>query len=355
MYTIKARNANQALPEALRQLQNYGITRESRNGTVLMFDAPCAIVVRKPLERVVFWAERDANPFFHLLEAMWMLAGRNDVAYPASIVSTMARFSDDGNTFNGAYGHRWRRWFGRDQLMCIAHALKNNPDDRRQVLSMWDGRHDPDMAEKGSKDVPCNTHVYFSRNRSGDLDMTVCNRSNDLIWGALGANTVHFSVMQEFVAALIGCKVGSYTQFSNNMHLYVDLHKELIDSLVDKTQMQYLDRSPSGWPKYALEDPYENQSVKMMPLINGDPMVFLRDLEMILESSRVIGIQDKFLRRVAVPVQNAINMYKGIDPPDRYRLARLCLNDIEPNNDWRVACEQWIDRREENWRNKNAK
>jgi hypothetical protein len=48
-------------------------------------------------------------------------------------------------------------------------------------------------------------------------------------------------------------------------------------------------------------------------------------------------------------------MYKGIDPPDRYRLARLCLNDIEPNNDWRVACEQWIDRREENWRNKNAK
>ena len=40
-----------------------------------------------------------------------------------------------------------------------------------------------------SKDVPCNTHAYFAINAEGSLDLTVCNRSNDLVWGCLGAGT----------------------------------------------------------------------------------------------------------------------------------------------------------------------
>ena len=32
------------------------------------------------------------------------------------------------------------------------------------------------------------------------LCMTVCNRSNDMLWGAYGANVVHMSMLQEFVA-----------------------------------------------------------------------------------------------------------------------------------------------------------
>jgi len=354
MYVIKARNAQQALPEVLRQLKIHGRERDSRNGKVLMFPGPCVVQVARPTERVVFWPQRDANPFFHLLEALWMLAGRNDVEYPASIVPTMARFSDDGLTFNGAYGHRWRKWFGRDQLLSIGQALKENPDDRRQVMSMWDGHHDPKMAESGSKDVPCNTHVYFSRDSSGALDMTVCNRSNDLVWGALGANTVHFSVMQEFIAGVIGCRVGTYTQFSNNMHLYTELHGKLIEELIEYTEIQMFDRTPSGSTKAAYNDPYHVGTAQPTPLINGDPMVFLREVEMMLSEGKVIGIQDKFLRRVAIPIQNAIYMYKGHDAPNKFDQARRCLSDIEETNDWRIAGEQWIDRRENNWRNKNG-
>jgi hypothetical protein len=50
--------------------------------------------------------------------------------------------------------------------------------------------------------------------------MTVLNRSNDIVWGCYGANAVHMSVLQEFVALAIGVPVGSYTQVSNDWHIY---------------------------------------------------------------------------------------------------------------------------------------
>src|SRR5690606_6235064 len=140
--------------------------------------------------------ERDANPFLHFFESLWMLAGRNDVDYMTRLVRRFAAYSDDGKTFNGAYGYRWRKWFGRDQLQQIIGALRSNPQDRRCVLGMWDAGHDLGLQ---SADLPCNTHIYF-RIQDDRLNMTVCNRSNDAIWGAVGANVVHMSFLQEYMA-----------------------------------------------------------------------------------------------------------------------------------------------------------
>jgi hypothetical protein len=113
MHVIRARNANQALPEMMHYVRDSGLVvkRDSRNGPVLQFAEPFCIKYQRPTQRVVFWEERDANPFFHLFESLWMIAGRNDVAYPARYSSNIAQFSDDGHTFHGAYGYRWRKHF----------------------------------------------------------------------------------------------------------------------------------------------------------------------------------------------------------------------------------------------------
>src|SRR5271154_5758040 len=37
----------------------------------------------KPDERVLFSQTRDANPFFHFFESLWILAGREDVEFLA--------------------------------------------------------------------------------------------------------------------------------------------------------------------------------------------------------------------------------------------------------------------------------
>jgi hypothetical protein len=287
----------------------------------------------------VFWPERDANPFFHLLEALWMLDGRNDVAFPASILPSIAQFSDDGKVFHGAYGHRWRRHFGIDQLLSIARMLNANPDDRQAVLSMWDTNDD---FGRVGKDLPCNTHAYLSRDENGALDLMVCNRSNDSVWGALGANCVHFSVMQEFVAGVIGCTVGRYWQVSSNMHLYTEKHEDLMNTLADR-----------AFPSTSI-NPYEAGIMTTPLLPQGNPTRFLSDLNIFLSEGFVLGVTDPFIARVAAPMARALKVMKEEKAPEKFNDALTQLSRMPRESDWRVASEQWIERRRVAWETKNS-
>lgn len=233
MRIIHSWSPNHALYEGIHHLRFHGITEQSRNGPVIVSADPVMTIHHNPRARVLNGVTRDANPFFHLFEALWMLAGRNDLAFPATFVKRFADYSDDGATLHGAYGHRWRRWFGYDQLETIISELTANPSTRRAVLSMWDGgfedttgaeplnfrKSDLRVGIEGGKDVPCNTHIYFDTLR-GALNMTIMCRSNDVIWGAYGANIVHFSVLHEYVALRTGLQLGQMRQYSNNFHIY---------------------------------------------------------------------------------------------------------------------------------------
>lgn len=275
MYVLNVRNVHDALPKALKGLEEIGVKRDSRNGPVVKYPMPVTVVYEKPLERVIYWPERDANPFFHLMESLWMLAGRNDVAFPAHFVKSMRNYSDDGKIFHGAYGYRWRKYFAFDQLEVIVNGLKENPDDRRMVLTMWDPVID--LGKKG-KDFPCNLQVLFSRGEEGELNMLVTNRSNDIVWGALGANAVHFSYLQEFIAAGIGCPVGKYYQMSNNFHAYEET-LEKVKSLSREA--------------YKHTNPYEEQDgVSHFPLVNVDMNTWHQDLVMFMEEGPIIGFRE---------------------------------------------------------------
>jgi len=196
--------------------------RDSRVGHIYQLTEPLLIEYRMPYLRVLLNQPRDANPVFHLVETVWMLAGRNDVKPLTLFNRRMAEYSDDGCTLSGAYGHRMRRYppLSIDQLRLAADELKRDPNTRRVVVAIWNPEIDLRGLASGSKDLPCNTHLYFMVEKNGRLRMTVCNRSNDLVWGALGANVVHFSYIHSVVASLSGYPQGSYYQFTNNAHVY---------------------------------------------------------------------------------------------------------------------------------------
>lgn len=219
MRVIEARNVHDALIKGIYELKRFGIPRNSRNGPVLVMPTPVTTVYERPEERVVFWPQRDANPFFHLYESLWMLSGRNKVEPLLRYAKNMANYADNG-LIHGAYGHRWRYNFGFDQLKLIADRLRDDPDDRRSVLQMWDARCD---LNQNYRDLPCNTIASFQRDIEGNLDLTVFCRSNDIIWGAYGANAVHFSMLQEYMSKAINCPMGAYYQVSVNWHAYVDV------------------------------------------------------------------------------------------------------------------------------------
>lgn len=318
MLSIRGRNVNDIFTLGLFHLKNSGVKRSSRNGPTLEIMCPVAIQYNRPDERVLFSSERDANPFFHLFEALWMLAGRNDVEFLNEYNSQMRQYSDDGDGFNAAYGQRLRSHFGKDQLDEVITLLRRNPDDRQAVLQIWDVN---DLG-KNTLDKACNLTVV-PRIREGYLDWTVYNRSNDFILGALGANAVHMSVIQEFVARMVGVKVGRYWQISNCMHVYTET---------------------SHWKKckylfLPVDDPYKNGTVTPFPLITIKES-WVSDLYTFMEKPWAgVKYVDPFFNYVAKPMAIAHRAHKDGKNGLHY------VSAIQAT-DWRLACQQWLEKRE---------
>jgi thymidylate synthase len=331
--TFTVRNVSEALYLCKTALEEEGTTIQTRNGPALEFDTPVAITYNNPCERVLFYPQRDANPVFHLMESLWMLQGRNDVDWISQFNGRINTYSDDGKTFHGAYGHRWRYWFGKDQLEHAVHRLLTYKNDRRTVVSMWDATEDLVQTNDG-KDYPCNTQIYFQK-RDEHLDMTVVNRSNDMIWGALGANAVHMSVLQEYMAAKTGTKVGIYTQFSNNFHAYLEPLKKL-------ENMQ---------PDY---DAYGSRLIQPRPLVD-DINSFDQELEQFFGVDSVGAVYDptrekwlkphwknSFFPHVAIKMLRAWKLYKE-KGKNTYQ-ADFTAQCIQAE-DWAIALHEWLSRR----------
>ena len=75
MNTFNIRGTSEGLYLACDALRVVGKRKDSRNGPVLEFPEPVLICYNRPVERVLFYPSRDANPFFHLMEGLWMLVG----------------------------------------------------------------------------------------------------------------------------------------------------------------------------------------------------------------------------------------------------------------------------------------
>ena len=329
MQTIFVRNVHSALPEGIRLLKEVGIERPSRNGPVIVSPSPVMTVYSNPWEKVLFWSDRDANPFFHLMESIWMLAGQRDVEWLTQFNSRMKTFSDDGKTLNGAYGWRWRHQFGFDQLDSICKLLTKAPSSRRAVLAMWDASADLIAFEEGSsKDLPCNTHIYLGI-VNGALDLTVMCRSNDAIWGAYGTNSVHFAILQEYLAAQLCVKVGSLYQFSNNFHAYLDVFNK-VERLSDCAKDPYRTSSL---------DPYKRKEVYSISLTPADTLNMAEDF--------VAGknIVTTTFYDVAILISAAWNCRKNYDLAYR-TLERIPYDRLGRELDWKRACVEWLQRRE---------
>src|SRR5688500_9773404 len=140
MKILNVRNVEAAFFYGTSLLRAVGVKQSSRAGDVLVAPYPVMTIYERPWERVLFNPKRDANPFFHLFESLWMLAGWDDATWLDRFVSDFsARFAEEDGTQHGAYGFRWRKWFDDgeyedgDQLSACVNLLKNNPNDRRVV------------------------------------------------------------------------------------------------------------------------------------------------------------------------------------------------------------------------------
>jgi thymidylate synthase len=375
---LTAKNVNDAFYNLVYGIHSGEIPvlqESSRNGSVLRIPGVTVIEYCNPRQRVLFNSARDANPFFHLFESLWMLAGRQDVASVAYYAKPIAQYSDDGETLNGAYGYRWRTKNSVDQLTVLIEHLLRQPHSRRAVLQMWDVEQD--LLKVGgctvttSSDVCCNLSACFSvrvlkRAPSIDvslmgeapgtrmvespliekavLDMTVFNRSNDMVLGALGANVVHFSMLQEYLANCMGIEVGTYSQVSNNMHVYTS--NESPSAWLASTK----NWNPSAWLAREAYGPAFYPSLGCNLVQNRT--AFDKEVEQFVAqygSSQPNGTgsveyTEPFLLEVAQPMCLAWAAHKHRS----YELATHYVSQVHAE-DWQIAGSQWLLRRKQQW------
>jgi thymidylate synthase len=314
-----------------------GKLEKTRNGDALVAPGPVTIRYDHPQEHVLINPVRDANPFFHLMEAVWMLAGRNDGQFLDHYIKDFSKMFGLGDgTIPDAYGYRWRHGLGDyDQLEEIIHQLKRNPATRQAVLQMWGANQDShDLITLDPK--PCNLVATF-RVKDMRLDMTVFNRSNDLIWGCCGANAVHFPTLQEYMASMIGLKIGKYWHISTNLHFYREHVEMLIKRAGEKYSLITLHSAlrsngyESTCPLVNYPESFDNEvqeTMLMIEDINKDKEIFDGNLS------------QPFLRDVVLPMARAHRYYKN-----KAMVEALVEIENVVADDWRRAGTEWIKRR----------
>lgn len=145
----------------------------------------CVVDMREP---VVMVPRRHLSYTFMAAEAYWILSGDDRVATIAPYLPRLAEFSDDGETFYGAYGPRIAA-----QLDYVVAKLRQDPDTRQAGLTIW--RENP----PATKDVPCTVAIFFSI-REDLLNAHVFMRSSD-VWLGLPYDVFNFSVLAHLVCA----------------------------------------------------------------------------------------------------------------------------------------------------------
>jgi len=302
--------------EMMNLLRFNGRREDSRNGPVISIEHPVLITVVNPKIRANVDPIRNANPFFHLMEFVWMMAGESSPDWISQFNKRFVEYADANNItgkpqIHGAYGRRWRYHFNRDQIQMCVSMLKKDPTTRRAVIGMWNPMVDLNTIHN---DLPCNTHIYL-RVTDGELDFTVCNRSNDVIWGMTGANAVHMTLLQELMANAIGVDVGVYRVFTVNAHVYTELPG--VEEMLDTRDPCYVDYSQ--W--------------KHVPLLGEQETLaeFLADCENYVKG-KMTPASTRWMTEVAIPVHELWEH-------------REIMNSTIMDSEWEQACTLWLQRK----------
>lgn len=295
------KNATEAFLDELQAALLEGRPITVRGSEVLELRSRL-IRIASPLERVLVVPHRNNNIFATLAETIWVIGGRNDLAYLSHYLPRAADFSDDGKVWRAGYGPRLRDWHGTDQVKEVVRLLNDDLHSRRAVMVIFDPAQDYVL----SKDIPCNNWLHFLI-RDNQLHLNVTVRSNDIVWGFSGINTFEWSVLQEMMAFWSGTQVGDVSYFVSSFHVYARHYKRAHQMVEDRkratiydfgfvgprfsTPLTLLDERLAEW--FAIEQRMRRGDTSCADQIAGVSDDFLRNsLEMLYVYNRSLGGAD---------------------------------------------------------------
>ena len=245
--------------DAVREIMNNGIEiySERQNcytkaipGIVFSLDKGFPLLTLRKIPIKLFVAEQ-----------IWFLMGEQDPkVFLNKFTHIWDDFTEEDGTVPGAYGYRWRKHFGKDQIKNVIDLLSEDPSSRHGVVVAWDPSRDIQTLGEKKKNVPC--PYTFTVNIMGNmLHLHLVIRSNDMILGC-PHDVAGFGLLQRFLAAKLGVKVGKLTCSISNAHIYdnhFDAAYELLDRANDHKEIElyhnpdWFDRAEKGDEKLAQE------------------------------------------------------------------------------------------------------
>jgi thymidylate synthase len=170
-------------------------------------------------------------------EMLWFLNGETNIQrFKDAGVKIWDAWADEDGELGPVYGHQLRNFSGRgyDQLESVIDSLKNDPDSRRHIISLWNPVQLEYMALP-----PCYLYFQFFV-ENGKLNMFVVQRSGDMYLG-VPYDIALFTLIMNY----IGEKTGLLPN---------KLSVNIIDAHVYKNQLEavnkYLDTNILPRPAY---------------------------------------------------------------------------------------------------------
>ena len=213
--------ANRKYVCLLKEILNNGDSVTTRNSQVYShFDLPNITFTELPLITLRKTAWKKA-----LREMEWFLSGNSKC--PDELLDWWDGQLDKFNRYEGGYSTQFRAMSGAeetifDQIDFIQEGLKNNPNSRRLLMTVWSPI---DMAEitmlNDNPNTPtcCHSIVVQFFVRNGYLSMKTYQRSADMLLG-VPHNWVQSWAMLMWFAHHAGLKVGSMTWMWGDAHVY---------------------------------------------------------------------------------------------------------------------------------------
>uniref|UniRef100_A0A182TA77 Thymidylate synthase n=1 Tax=Anopheles maculatus TaxID=74869 RepID=A0A182TA77_9DIPT len=142
------------------------------------------------------------------------------------------------------YGFQWRHFGatyktchddytgqGIDQLAKVIDTLKNNPYDRRIIMSAWNPSDIPNMALP-----PCHCLAQFFV-ADGELSCQMYQRSADVGLG-VPFNIASYSLLTHMIAHVTGLKAGEFIHTTGDTHIYLN-HVDALREQIERTPEKF--------------------------------------------------------------------------------------------------------------------
>lgn len=207
---IQPGTADQVWLQLLDKINRYGDLYAPRGQETFEIIGQQSVVdMRWPIVTI---PERQMGYKFMSAEAAWILSGDNRVETISPYSRMISQFSDDGETFFGAYGPKIV-----DQLDYIITSLLKDADTRQAVINIW--RENP----PASKDLPCSISVQFLI-RKNKLHCQYTMRSSD-VWLGWVYDVFNFSMLSGVILLALKehypqLELGFLTLTAGSQHIY---------------------------------------------------------------------------------------------------------------------------------------